>query len=186
MTVDVPLTMDTVNFTTKEIRTDPNSQWYDPKRHSCGLKYEICLSTTKPQVGSVRGPKPPSVNDMTVFRGGTVEEGKEKWDREAIYWQIPDGSLIITDSGYKGEPTKIMMVTDEMSKEMKDYMGRAKARQESFNGRLKGTFNILGHRFRHNQRTAEKTMELHQTVVHACAVLIQYDYENGHPPFPLH
>ena len=124
---------------------------------------------------------------MTVFRGGTVEEGKEKWDREAIYWQIPDGSLIITDSsGYIGEPTKIMMVTDEMSKEMKDYMGRAKARQESFNGRLKGTFNILGHRFRHNQRTAEKTMELHQTVVHACAVLIQYDYENGHPPFPLH
>ena len=123
---------------------------------------------------------------MTVFRGGTVEEGKEKWDREAIYWQIPDGSLIITDSGYKGETTKIMMVTDEMSKEMKDYMGRAKARQESFNGRLKGTFNILGHRFRHNQRTAEKTMELHQTVVHACAVLIQYDYENGHPPFPLH
>eukprot|EP00985_Skeletonema_marinoi_P024329 scaffold16827_cov129-Skeletonema_marinoi.AAC.1 len=41
---------------------------------------------------------------------------------------------------------------------MKDYMGRAKARQESFNGRLKGTFNILGHRFRHNQRTAEKTL----------------------------
>ncbi len=94
--------------------------------------------------------------------------------------------MIITDGGYKGEPTKILMVTDEMSKEMKDYIGRAKARQETFHGRLKGTFNILGHRFRHNQKTAEKTMALHQKVVHACVVLIQYDYENGHPPLPLH
>ncbi len=86
---------------------------------------------------------------------------------------------------YEGK-TKILMVTDEMSKEMKDYIGRAKARQETFHGRLKGTFNILGHRFRHNQKTAEKTMALHQKVVHACVVLIQYDYENGHPPLPLH
>jgi hypothetical protein len=30
------------------------------------------------------------------------------------------------------------------------------------------------------------TMNVHQTVVHACLVLIQFDYENGHPPFPLH
>jgi hypothetical protein len=82
--------------------------------------------------------------------------------------------------------TKILMVTDEMSKEMKAYIGRAKARQETLNGRMKGTFNILGHRFRHNQKSAEKTMKLHQTIVHACAVLIQFDYENGHPPFPLH
>ena len=58
--------------------------------------------------------------------------------------------------------------------------------KETFHWRLKGTFNILGHRFRHNQKTAEKTMALHQKVVHACVVLIQYDYENGHPPLPLH
>ena len=142
--------------------------------------------TTASQVGSVRGPKPCATNDMTVFRGGTEEQGKVNWDKEALYFQLPDGSMIITDGGYKGEPTKILMVTDEMSKEMKDYIGRAKARQETFHGRLKGTFNILGHRFRHNQKTAEKTMALHQKVVHACVVLIQYDYENGHPPLPLH
>ena len=121
-----------------------------------------------------------------MFRGGTEEEGQDNWNRDALYWQIPNGSLVITDSGYKGEPTKILMVTDEMSRSMKAYIGRAKARQESLNGRLKGTFNILSLRFRHNQKTAPKTMELHQTVVHACAVLIQYDYDNGHPPFPLH
>ncbi|KAL7459528.1 hypothetical protein ACHAWC_011248 [Mediolabrus comicus] len=69
---------------------------------------------------------------------------------------------------------------------LKAHVHSDKARQETFNGRLKGTFNILGHRFRHNQKSAEETMKLHQSVVHACAVLIQYDYENGHPPFPLH
>ena len=37
MTAKVPLTMDTVNFTTYEIRTDPSSKWYDPKSHSSGL-----------------------------------------------------------------------------------------------------------------------------------------------------
>ena len=134
----------------------------------------------------MRGPKPCATNDMTVFRGGTEKQGKANWDKEALYFQLPDDSMIITDGGYKGEPTKILMVTDEMSKEMKDYIGRAKARQETFHGRLKGTFNILGHRFRHNQKTAEKTMALHQKVVHACVVLIQYDFENGHPPLPLH
>ena len=34
--------------------------------------------------------------------------------------------------------------------------------------------------------TTDKTMALHQSVVLACVVLIQYDYENGHPPLPLH
>jgi hypothetical protein len=75
---------------------------------------------------------------------------------------------------------------DEMSKEMKKYMGCAKVRQETLNGQLKGTFDILGQRFHHNQKTPEKTMKVHQTVLHTCLVLIQYDYENGHPPFPLH
>ena len=139
------------------------------------------------RMGWVRGPKPAgSESDITMFRGGNEEDGQENWDKEALYFKIPDGKLVITDSGYKGEPNKIMMATDEMTKEMKGYIGRAKARQETFNGRLKGTFNIRGHRFRHNQKSAEETMKLHQSVVHACAVLIQYDYENGHPPFPLH
>ena len=136
-------------------------------------KYEFGLSTTKPQLGWVRGPKPAgSESDITMFRGGKEEDGQENWDREALYFKIPEGKLVITDSGYKGEPNKIMMVTDEMTKEMKSYIGRAKARQETFNGRMKGTFNILGHRFRHNQKTAKETMKLHQTVVHTIMKMV--------------
>lgn len=75
--------------------------------------------------------------------------------------------MVITDSIYKGDQAKIMTTTDEMSKEMKKYIGRAKARQETLNGRLKGTFDILGQRFRHNQKTPEKTMKVHQTVLNS-------------------
>ena len=55
-------------------------------------KYEFCLSTTKPQLGWVRGPKPAgSESDITMFRGGNEEDGQENWDKEALYFKIPDG-----------------------------------------------------------------------------------------------
>jgi len=28
---------------------------------------------------------------MTVFRGGKVEDGKENWNRKALYFQIKQG-----------------------------------------------------------------------------------------------
>ncbi len=45
----IPLTLDTVTFTVNEIRTDPNSRWYDHKSHSSGFVSRIlvfcsCLS----------------------------------------------------------------------------------------------------------------------------------------------
>jgi len=115
-----------------------------------------------------------------LFHGGTEEErGGE--GREAT------GTGIITEDT-KESQTDPDGIRRDMSQEINDYIGRTKAQQEMLNGRMKGTFtfNVLGHRFRHNQKSAEKTMTLHQTDVHACTVLIQYDCENGHPPFPLH
>ena len=41
--VDIPLTLDTVNFTLNEIRTDPSSKWYDHKSDSCGLVSFNCV-----------------------------------------------------------------------------------------------------------------------------------------------
>ena len=63
---------------------------------------------------------------MTIFHGGTEEEGEEEWDKDSLYFQIPEGGMVITDSIYKGDQAKIMTTTDEMSKEMKKYIGRAK------------------------------------------------------------
>jgi len=56
---------------------------------------------------------------MTIFHGGTEEEGEEEWDKDSLYFQIPEGGMVITDSIYKGDQAKIMTTTDEMSKEMK-------------------------------------------------------------------
>ena len=90
--------------------------------------------------------------------------------------------------------------SSEFPDEMKFWIGRCLARQETLHARLK-FFNILGNRFRHGTSVKER-MSLHQMAVEAgkrsCSVaiicyeliqsfevccLVQYDYENGHPPF---
>ena len=71
-------------------------------------KYELSLSTTKPQIAWTNGPFPGSKHDLTVFRGGTEEEGEEEWDKESLYFQIPEGRMVIADSIYKGDQAKAM------------------------------------------------------------------------------
>lgn len=91
--------------------------------------------------------------------------------------------MLIGDSGYEGEPDKIVLSKEESDPELKDFIARAKNRQETFHSRLK-SFNILGHRFRHGADTDDKK-RLHKMAVHAVACIIQFDYENGHPPFDV-
>jgi hypothetical protein len=131
------------------------------------------LFKTSPRIGWVNGP-----NQLCFMEGRKKNEG-ERGEKQLE---------LVSSQRILRRAKQILMVSDEMSQEINDYIGRTKAQQEMLNGRMKGTFtfNVLGHRFRHNQKSAEKTMKLHQTDVHACTVLIQYDCENGHPPFPLH
>lgn len=75
------------------------------------------------------------------------------------------------------------MTKDEHSCEFKEFLARAKNRQETFHWRLKA-FNVLGQRFRHGKNTEHK-MSLHKMAVEAVAVIVQYDYENGHQPFDV-
>ena len=91
--------------------------------------------------------------------------------------------MCVGDSGYIGEPTKIVLTKDEHSSEFKSFLERAKNRQETFHSRLK-SFNILGGRFRHGVNTKDR-LRLHKMAVEAVAGIIQYDYENGHPPFDV-
>ena len=76
-----------------------------------------------------------------------------------------------------------MVAKDEHSLELKEFIARAKNRQETFHWRLKA-FNILGGRFRHGVNTNDR-MCLHKMAVEAVAGIIQYDYENGYPPFDI-
>ncbi|KAL7528013.1 hypothetical protein ACHAXR_002230 [Thalassiosira sp. AJA248-18] len=78
---------------------------------------------------------------------------------------------------------KITTKSPEHPKEMREWIAKALARKEKMHALLEN-FNILGHRFRHGTSTKNK-MELHKMAVEAVCVIIQYGYENGHPPFDL-
>ena len=84
----------------------------------------------------------------------------------------------MADSGYAGEPEKIVMTQNEHPKDFKEFLARCKNRQETFHWRLKA-FNILGGRFRNGISVK------HRMAVDVIVGVIQYDYENGHPPFDV-
>jgi len=181
--VEIKYSLDGATFMTHEFRLDPSSGWFDWKTHSAGLKYEFCLAVHEPRITWISGPHKPSKHDITVFRGGDATEDKEDWDQDALYFQLEEGDKCIGDSGYIGEPSKIIVTKDQHSSEFKEFMARIKNRQETFHWRLKA-FNILGNRFRHGVNTTER-MRLHEMAVWAVAGIIQYDYDNGHPPFDV-
>ena len=181
--IDLGRTVDCCTFMAQEFRLDPSTKWFDYKTHSCGLKYEFCLATREPRVCWISGPHEPSIHDITVFRGGKADKDKEDWDPNALYFQLEEGERLIGDSGYVGEPDKVVITKDEHSSEFKEFLARAKNRQETFHWRLK-SFNILGHRFRHGKSTQSR-MDLHKMAVELVAGIVQYDYENGHPPFDV-
>ncbi|KAL7529872.1 hypothetical protein ACHAXR_003199 [Thalassiosira sp. AJA248-18] len=182
--IELGRTVDCATFMTREMRLTPSSDWFDWKTHSCGLKYEFCLATREPRITTwISGPHKPSKHDITVFRGGDVDEDKEDWDQDALYFQLEEGEKCIGDSGYISEPSKVVLAKVEHSSNFKKFLDRAKNRQETFHWRLKA-FNILGGRFRHGVNTEER-MCLHKMAVEAVAGIIQYDYENGHPPFDI-
>ena len=84
----------------------------------------------------MRGPKlAGEMADGTMFCGGPLNEPKETWDPEALYFKLPAGKKAIGDSAYKHIPEKV--ITFAKSDEAKKIINRAKARQESYHWRLK-------------------------------------------------
>lgn len=140
------------------------------------------MAIYEPRVVWMRGPELPSTHDITVFRGGDQKKEEDR-DQSALYFQLEEGEKLVADSGYNGEPSKIVVTKDEQSDELKQFLARAKNRQETFHWRLK-SFNILGQRFRHGV-TPQERMRLHKIAVEAVTGIVQYDYENGHPPFEV-
>jgi hypothetical protein len=144
-------TVDCTTFKCFEMRLDPSNKWFDYKHHSCGLKYETCMAIDEPQICAINGSHVPSRHDITVFRGGELDEAKETWDQNALYFQIDEDERFLADSGYNGEPSKVVVTKDEHSSEFKEFMARAKNRHETLHTRLK-SFNVLGHCFRHGKK----------------------------------
>jgi hypothetical protein len=150
-------------------------------------KYEFCLAIHEDKLVWCRGPVEASCHDMTFFRGGKRDKKVKvavqmmNWDQNALYFKLKKCQKLVGDSGYSGEPNKIIVTSDNHPKEMKKWLARVKSRGETLHTLLK-SYNILGNRFRHGKNTRDK-MDMHQMVVEAICVIVQYGYENGHPPF---
>ena len=89
---------------------------------------------------------------------------------------IPEGKRAIADSGLRGS-TKASTPKPGHSKEAKLFMSRVRSRMETLFKRFKD-FGILRQRFRHD-------LDFHMEILHAVAVIVAYDLENGHPLFDV-
>jgi DDE superfamily endonuclease len=164
------LTVDGVHCRIQEVRKDPGAKWYDHKTHGPGLSYELGIAIRSNRLVWINGPFPASRHDITTFRSDD-NPGNGLKD------SIPEGKRAIGDSGYRGEPTKVAVTREGDSDEVKRFKARAKARHETFNGRIK-SFKILDTAFRHG-------FERHKTVFEAVCICVQYDIENGHGLFEI-
>lgn len=207
------LGVDCIHVRSTEFRTTPHSKWWSHKSNGPGVSFEIVCD---PVVGKIRqveirtscllfvlsayvyhflfrwvaGPQPASVHDITILRGGQKKDGKDKWNKKALYWRKPKNVMLVGDSGYGGQQDVVTTTKDSHSAETKKLFARIKSQVESANGRFKN-FKILTTGFRHyagppeledEDKTNEKLRKI-KTAFESVVVLVEYDIENGHPLF---
>jgi hypothetical protein len=156
---------------------NPGSAHYSHKFNGAGVSYELGIAIYSSRLVWISGPFPASRHDLTIFRGGKPNEPR---DPNALISKIPQGKKGIGDSAYTAEARengKMAVTLNEDSDVLKKFKARAKARHETFNGRLKA-FQVLDIPFRHRQL-------LHGSVFEAACVAVQYDMDNGYPLFDM-
>ena len=166
------LTVDGIHCWICEPRLDPSSKWYSHKFKKSGFSYEVGITIFHNQICWINGPFPAGRSDLAIFREGLKD-------------RIPEGKLALTDNGYRGEAGKCLYRNPFDTQGVRKFKKRALARQETANSRLK-SFKILEDRFRTVGPTREDgptREEKHKAVFEACAVIIQYQMENGRPLF---
>lgn len=159
--------VDGVHCQISEIRTNPSKIICSYKNKKPGVVYEIAIGIYSDTLVWINGPFPAGMSDLQVFRAGLKQK-------------IPEGKRLIADQGYVAEPKFFSTRNPLDTPEVKELKKRAKARHETFNGRLKD-WVILSQRFRCTRDPFQK----HKTVFEACCVLTQYDVEDSHPLFKV-
>ncbi len=119
-------TVDCVHCKTNEFCTDPNSKWYSHKHNGAGVLYKVVVDLFDNKILWTAGPKPASTHNITFFCGGTQvstnrQRNEATWDKNAMYFKIPEGKKLIGDSGYKGEPSTLSTTVDEHSNKVKEF-----------------------------------------------------------------
>ena len=91
---------------------------------------------------------------------------------------IPAGKKVIADQGYNGEPQLISTRNILDSQLIREFKSRARARHETFNGRLK-TFSVLKNFFR-------QTLDKHGPIFEAICVIVQFQLNHGGKLFDVY
>ena len=160
------LSVDGTHCRIAEPRLIPDKKWYSHKLNKPGVSYEIALHLFKNKVAWVNGPFQAGESDLHIFR---LDGGLKS--------KIPPGKLLIADKGYNGEIEVVSTPNEFDTDVLKVFKQRARARQESFNARIK-EFNILSQCFRSKHH-------LHGIVFEAVCVIAQFSLENGRPLMEL-
>lgn len=157
------VTVDGVDFGIYE-PTPFDRRWYSHKMNGPGIRYEITIAIKTGVVVSYNGPfECGRWPDLKIFQS-------------KLLMMLGDGEKVIADGGYKGEPT---IITPGKSRNREHYiqMGKARARHETFNGRMK-TWGCMKNTFRHPKSK-------HNILFRACLVLEQIKIDNGHSLFQV-
>lgn len=96
---------------------------------------------------------------------------------DGILDMIPDGFKIIGDNAYRGVPEKFSAPNPHDTKNVASFKGRARARHETFNKRIKD-YQIINQQFRNK-------LAKHKIAFEAVCVLVQYNIENGNGLFEI-
>ena len=159
------VTVDGTDFRLNEVKHERypiDRQMCSHKYNHASVKYEIAISIFRPKCVWINGPFRGGMNDMDIFRMGLKQK-------------IAHGKIVVADQGYRGkddiEPLMISVPNKQDSKELNKFKSRARARHESFNGRLK-FYQSLNTTFRHG-------FDKHKCVFEADCVLVQYLMYNG-------
>jgi hypothetical protein len=159
--------VDGVHCRIQEPRKVPDKKWFSHKSNGPAVTYQIVLSLRENKVLFVSGPYPAGTSDLQMLRKD-----------DGMLNQIPPGKRIIADRGYNGEAEKISVPSHLHDSEVANiFKRRARARQETFNARLK-EFKILDVPFRHlikNPNEDEYSLEEHKRVFESICIMIQYD-----------
>jgi hypothetical protein len=109
------------------------------------------------------------------FRAGKGD--LDTFQNHGLKDKIPAGKKAIADKGYIGESEKVSFANSHDSDEIRNFKGRARARHEGFNGRIKN-FKCLDERFRHGIPKFKICFE-------AVCVICVYQMDNGSPLYDV-
>ena len=139
---------------------DPKN--YSHKNKQAGVDYEIGVSLWENKIVWFSGPWPAGKNDISIFKDGGLMD------------KIPEGKKGIADNGYKGHNGKLALSNSLDTEAVRLLKGRAKARQEQLNSRLR-LFDCLDGRFRNR-------LDKHPIIFEAVLVLVQIQLDNNERP----